>query len=173
MSEAQGPNIGMLQAMDQHQDQQGEKSGFGLGHSDSIATITDGMKWLLNFHEGAIAAYNNVFEGLVSGSSLVTLFGKSGNMFGLKILEKLTEFFGGGGEDGGGEGGAPQDEGDAQGYGQERPDPSDYDHTNEGMAQSGAGLGGAHDDGDHHPSQSFDPGPSPSHGDDHGPALGG
>ncbi|MCP9261716.1 hypothetical protein DINM_005049 [Dirofilaria immitis] len=54
------------------------KSGFGLGHSDSVATIVDGMKWLFSFHEGAITSYSNVFEGLVSGSSLVTLFGKSG-----------------------------------------------------------------------------------------------
>ncbi|WP_246214281.1 hypothetical protein [Wolbachia endosymbiont of Cruorifilaria tuberocauda] len=69
------------------------KSGFGLGHSDSIATIMDGIKWLFSFHEGAISSYSNVFEGLVSGSSLVTLLGKQGNMFGIKCLEGLAEYF--------------------------------------------------------------------------------
>ncbi|MDD9332076.1 MAG: hypothetical protein PV340_05770 [Wolbachia sp.] len=161
----EGPNIGMLQAMDSHQDQQGvgeeEKSGFGLGHSDSIATIVYGMKWMFSFHEGAIAAYNHVLEGLISGSSLVTLFGKSGNMFGIKFFEKLAEFFSGGVEE---DGGVPQ-EGDVHVHDEDRPD--DYPHASDEMNYSAGGLHGARDYGDYH-GQSFDPGPSPHVGDDHG-----
>ncbi len=115
---------------------------------------------MFNFHEGAIAAYNNVFEGLVSGSSLVTLFGKSGNMFGIKFLESLAEYFsGGGGED-------MPSEGMGMDYGDEGHHPDDYPHSNNEIAQSADGLHDMHDAGDHH-GQSFSPGPSPSVGDDH------
>ncbi|MDR2978476.1 MAG: hypothetical protein LBU56_03625 [Rickettsiales bacterium] len=167
MTEAQGPNIAEWQAQQQHQEHQGEKSGFGLGHSDSVATIVDGMKWLFNFHEGAIPAYCNVFEGLVNGSSLVTLFGKSGNMFGIKFLESLAEYFsgGGGGED------IPS-EGMDMGHGDGGPHPDDYPHASNEMAHSAEGLHDMHDAGDYH-GQSFSPGPSPSVGDDHGHELGG
>lgn len=163
-----GPDTGMLQAMDQHQESAEGKSGFGLGHSDSIATITEGLKWFFTFFEGAIAAYNNVFEGLISGASLVTLFGKSGNMFGIKIFEALAEFFSGGGE-GGGEAGAPQDDG-GEGH-----DSGNFPHLNDQMGHDFNDFGGgAHHDQDYHQGQSFDPGPSPSVGGDHdGPALGG
>lgn len=162
MSEPQGPNIAEWQAQQQHQEAASEKSGFGLGHSDSVATIVDGMKWMFNFHEGAIAAYNNVFEGLVSGSSLVTLFGKSGNMFGIKFLEGLAEYFsGGGGEDIPSEGM----------HGDEGPHPDDYPHANNEVAHGADGLHDMQGAGDHH-GQSFSPGPSPSVGDDHGHELG-
>ncbi|RDD35366.1 hypothetical protein Wcon_00489 [Wolbachia endosymbiont of Cylisticus convexus] len=160
MSEAQGPNIAEWQAQQQHQEAASEKSGLGLGHSDSVATIVDGMKWIFNFHEGAIAAYGNVFEGLVSGSSLVTLFGKSGNMFGIKFLESLAEYFSGGG---GGE--------DMPSEGDGGPHPDDYPHANNEIAHSADGLHDMHDAGDYH-GQSFSPGPSPSVGDDHGHELG-
>ncbi|BAO99402.1 hypothetical protein [Wolbachia endosymbiont of Cimex lectularius] len=167
MAEAQGPNIAEWQAQQQHQENQGEKSGFGLGHSDSVATIVDGMKWLFNFHEGAIPAYCNVFEGLVNGSSLVTLFGKSGNMFGIKFLESLAEHFsgGGGGED-------MPSEGMDTGHGDGVPYPDDYPHASNEMAHDAEGLHDMHDAGDHH-GQSFSPGPSPSVGDNHGHELGG
>ncbi|MDM8335784.1 hypothetical protein [Wolbachia pipientis] len=166
MSEPQGPNIAEWQAQQQHQEQQGEKSGFGLGHSDSVATIVDGMKWLFNFHEGAIAAYNNVLEGLVSGGNLVTLFGKSGNMFGIKILEGLAEHFSGSGGDE-----MPSEEMDAA-HGDGVPHPDDYPYVSNEMAHSADGLDGMHDAGDYH-GQSFSPSPSPSVGEDHGHELGG
>ncbi|APR98812.1 hypothetical protein [Wolbachia endosymbiont of Folsomia candida] len=166
-----GPDTGMLQAMDQHQEAAGEKGGFGLGHSDSIATITEGLKWFFTFFEGAIAAYNNVFEGLVSGSSLATLFGKSGNMFGIKIFEALAEFFSGGGGGEGGDGGAPQDDGGGE------HDPSNHPNFNDQMGHDFNDFagGGAHHEQDYSQGQSFSPGPSPSVGDDHdhGAALGG
>ncbi|MGL9762578.1 MAG: hypothetical protein ACR5LB_10745 [Wolbachia sp.] len=167
MTEAQGPNIVEWQAQQQHQENQGEKSGFGLGHSDSVATIVDGMKWLFNFHEGAIPAYCNVFEGLVNGGSLVTLFGRSGNMFGIKFFESLAEHFsGGGGED-------TPSEGMDTGHGDGVPHPDDYPHASKEMANDAEGLHDIHDAGDHH-GQSFSPGPSsPSVGDDHGHELGG
>ncbi|MCA4775349.1 hypothetical protein IHO40_04570 [Wolbachia endosymbiont of Mansonella ozzardi] len=165
MTEAQGPNIAEWQAQQQHQEHQEEKSGFGLGHSDSVATIVDGMKWLFNFHEGAIPAYCNVFEGLINGSSLVTLFGKSGNMFGIKFLESLAEHFsgGGGGED-------MLSEGMGMSHVDGGPHPGDYPHANNEIAHSAEGLHDMHDAGDHH-GQSFSPGPSPSVGDDHGHEL--
>lgn len=148
MSEAQGPNIAEWQAQQQHQEAAGEKSGFGLGHSDSVSTVVDGMKWLFNFHEGAIAAYSNVFEGLVSGSSLVTLFGKSGNMFGIKLLEGLAEYFsGGGGED------MPSEEMDMA-HGDDGHHSDDYPHANNEIAHNADGLQDMHDAGDHH-DQSF------------------
>jgi hypothetical protein len=157
-----GGNIAALQSAEGHQEAAGEKSGFGLGHSDSIATITDGMKWFFTFHEGAIAAYNNIFEGLVSGSSLATLFGKSGNMFGIKIFEGLAGYFSGGGED----------EGDAHAHGEEMPHFDDYPHASDEMSHSAGGLHRAHNEGGHH-GQSFDPGPSPSVGNhDHGHSMG-
>lgn len=153
---------------EQHRESSGEKSGFGLGHSDSVSTITEGLKWFFTFHEGAIAAYNNVFEGLVSGSSLATLFGKQGNMFGIKLLEGLAEYFSGGGE---GVGEAPQDDG-GEGH-----DPGHYPNLNDQMGHDFNDFagGGAHHNQDYHQDQSFSPGPSPSVGDDHdhGAALGG
>lgn len=162
----EGPNIAEWQAQQQHQEASGEKGGFGLGHGDSVATITDGMKWLFNFHEGAIAAYNNVFEGLVSGSSLATLFGKSGNMFGIKFLEGLAEYFSGGGGDDMPSEGMDMSHGDAGG-----DNPEDYPHSANQMADSAEGLHGMHDDGNYQ-GQSFSPGPSPHVGDDHGHELG-
>jgi hypothetical protein len=165
MSEAQGPNIGEWQAQQQHQEAAGEKSGFGLGHSDSVSTVVDGMKWLFNFHEGAIAAYSNVFESLVSGSSLVTLFGKSGNMLGITFLESFGEHFsGGGGED-------MQSEGMDMAHGDDGHHSDDYPHANNEIVHNSDGLQDMHDAGDHH-GQSFSPGPSPSVGDDHGHELG-
>ncbi|WP_370107215.1 hypothetical protein [Wolbachia endosymbiont of Chironomus riparius] len=159
MSEAQGSNIAGLQSQREHQASAGEKSGFGLGYSDSPSTIVDGMKWFFNFHEGAIASYNNIFEGLVSGSSLATLFGKSGNMFGIKILNDIAEHFSG--DEGGG--GEMSDNEAAAHY-------EDYPHANDQMEHSADGLHDAHDSGDHH-GQSFDPGPSPSVGNNQGHSI--
>ncbi|WCR53783.1 MAG: hypothetical protein PG981_000805 [Wolbachia endosymbiont of Ctenocephalides orientis wCori] len=158
----EGPNIAEWQAQQQHQEAAGEKSGFGLGHGDFIATLVDGMKWLFNFHEGAIAAYSNVFEGLVNGSSLATLFGKSGNMFGIKFLESLAEHFSGGGDEGS-DSSSGSNEGDGIHSG-------DHPLTDNQIADDAAGLQGAQDLGDHQGYAS--PDPSPSRGDDHGHELG-
>lgn len=167
MSDAQGPNIAEWQAQQQHQEANQEKSGFGLGHSDSIATITEGLKWFFNFHEGAIAAYNNIFEGLIAGASLATLFGKSGNMFGIKIFEGLAEHFSGGGDgDATGDGDHAGGAGGGDANGDEGIRPEDYPHTSDQMASNAEGLHGAHDAGEHR-DQFFSPGPSPSVGDDH------
>ncbi len=165
-SEVQGPNIAEWQAQQQHQEYQGGKSGFGLGHSDSVATIVDGMKWLFSFHEGAITSYNNVFEGLISGSSLVTLFGKSGNMFDIKFLEGLAEHFSGGGGDGEG---ITLEETD-MGYSNKGSHLDDYSNSSSEIAHSADGLHGIHNSGDYHDC-SFSPSPSPSVDDDHGYEL--
>ncbi|WP_168464556.1 hypothetical protein [Wolbachia endosymbiont of Ctenocephalides felis wCfeT] len=173
-----GPNISEWQSMQQHQESGGEKSGFGLGHGDFAATIVDGMKWLFNVHEGSIAAFNNVFEGLVSCSSLVSLFGlsKPDNMFGIKmfdasgIAEYLSRYAGEGGE-------APPEDGmqheGAQGGGMEGPDPNDYPHANNAMAHDAEGLHDMHNEGNYR-GQSFSPGPTPGHdqGHDYGHDLG-
>ncbi|AAW70771.1 hypothetical protein EJB10_03075 [Wolbachia endosymbiont of Brugia malayi] len=165
MTEAQGTNIAEWQAQQHHQEHQGEKSGFGLGHSDSVATIVDGMKWLFNFHEGAIPAYSNVFESLVSGN-LATLFGKSGNMFGIKFFESLAEYFSGGDEE------DMLSEGMDMAHGEDGPHQDDFPHASDQIANDADGLHNMHNAGDHY-GQSFSPSPSPSVGDDHGYELGG
>ncbi|QKX02976.1 hypothetical protein GOY07_02035 [Wolbachia endosymbiont of Litomosoides sigmodontis] len=159
MTEAQGPNIAEWQAQQRYQEHQVEKSGFGLGYSDSVATIVDGMKWLFNFHEGAISAYSNVLESLVSGN-LATLFGKSGNMFGIKFFENFAEHFSGSnGEDmlSEGMGIANSEEGLHQ---------DDFPHASNQIANNANGLHDIHDAGNYH-GQSFSPSPSPLVDDGH------
>ncbi|MGL9733150.1 MAG: hypothetical protein ACR5KW_04020 [Wolbachia sp.] len=165
MIEAQDPNIREWKSQQQHQENQKEKSGFGLGHSDSFATIVDGMKWLFNFHEGAISAYCNVFEGLINGSSLVTLFGKSGNMFGIKFLESLAEHFSSDGEED-----MPSGEMNTS-HIDEIPHSNDYPHASNEMAHDAEGFHDIHDAGNHH-SQSFSPDPSSFTGNDQGYEFG-
>ncbi|MCV3769464.1 MAG: hypothetical protein K0T53_01915 [Wolbachia pipientis] len=150
---AQGPNIAEWQAQQRYQEER--KSGFGLGYSDSIATIIDGMKWLFNFHEGVIAAYNNVFESLISGSSLIALFGKSDNMFGIKFLDGLAEHFSGEGEDAEGrilEGMDTSPKGEGSYF-------DDYPHFSNEMAYNTNGLYNMFDSGNHH-DQFFSSNPS-------------
>ncbi|CAD7006731.1 unnamed protein product [Ceratitis capitata] len=140
-SEVQGPNIAEWQAQQQHQEYQGGKSGFGLGHSDSVATIVDGMKWLFSFHEGAIASYNNVFEGLAEHFS-----GRGGDGEGITLEE--TDM----------------------GYSNKGSHLDDYSNSSSEIAHSADGLHGIHNSGDYHDC-SFSPSPSPSVGDDHGYEL--
>ncbi|QKX02301.1 hypothetical protein [Wolbachia endosymbiont of Dirofilaria (Dirofilaria) immitis] len=160
--EAQGPNIAEWQAQQQHQEHQEGKSGFGLGYSDSVATIVDGMKWLFSFHEGAITSYSNVFEGLVNGSSLVTLFGKSGNMFGIKFLEDLAEHFSGENRDSE----SITLEGMDIGYSDKcLPYPGDYPNFSNEIVH-GESLHDIYNLGNHC-DPSFSPSPSPFVGDDY------
>ncbi|CAG5057224.1 unnamed protein product [Parnassius apollo] len=120
MSEAQGPNIAEWQAQQHHQEAVGEKSGFGLGHSDSVSTVVDGMKLLFNFHEGAIAAYSNVFEGL---HCRTFFWWRRGDM---------------------------PSEGMDVAHGDDVPNSDDYPHANNEMAHNDDGLQDMHDAGDHH-----------------------
>ncbi|NUY39246.1 hypothetical protein GO684_00620 [Wolbachia endosymbiont of Litomosoides brasiliensis] len=165
MTEAQGPNIAEWQAQQRYQEHQGEKSGFGLGHSDSVATIVDGMKWLFNFHEGAISAYSNVLESLVSGN-LATLFGKSANMFGIKFFESFAEHFSGRSGEG------MLSEGMDMAHGEEGPHQDDFPHASDQIANNADGLRDMRDAGDYH-GQSFSPSPSPLVDDGHGHELSG
>ncbi|VVC27422.1 Hypothetical protein CINCED_3A001274 [Cinara cedri] len=145
-----GSHVQSLQA----EQQQGEgKDGFGLGLSDSIGTIGEGMGWLLNAHAGAIGAFPHVLDGLVSGNNLATIFGKSANPFGVKIFDGLLS----GGEEG--DGAAQQ--------GEALADPNDFPHLNEGEGMSNAlnGFDGVHDAGAHH-GQHTSPSPSPAVGGD-------
>ncbi|WFW29814.1 MAG: hypothetical protein LJI21_00640 [Wolbachia endosymbiont of Menacanthus eurysternus] len=93
MNKSQGSNVAEWQSQQQYKEYYKEKSGFGLGYCDTATTVIDGVKWLFNTHEGMISAYCNVFESLINGSNLVTLFGKSCNMFGIKCFENLGEYF--------------------------------------------------------------------------------
>ncbi|MDG7056375.1 MAG: hypothetical protein LKM44_02710 [Wolbachia endosymbiont of Meromenopon meropis] len=167
MTKAQGPNIAEWQAQ-QHQEHQREKSGFGLGHGDSIATVIDGMKWLFNFHEGSIPAYCNVFESLINGSNLVTLFGKSGNMFGIKFLEGLTEHFSN--DEGVGDT-SSSEEMDVGQIGDDGPHSDDYPNANNAIAHNAEGLYDMCDAG-YYRGQSFSSDSSPPIVDNYGHELG-
>ena len=165
---SEGANIAELQAAEKHKESGEGKDGFGVGFGDQYATILEGIKWwLLSWHESIISAYNNVFEGLISSGSLITLFGKQGNMFGIKILNDLVEHFSGGGDGGDS---APQDSGTNS---DEHGDPESYPHFNDKMGGDFNDFAhGTHDDG-YYNGKSFDPGPSPHVGDEHGPAIAG
>ncbi|MBV0899511.1 MAG: hypothetical protein KTV77_01930 [Wolbachia endosymbiont of Fragariocoptes setiger] len=168
MSEGMGSNIAALQSSRDHQESSGEKSGCGMGFGDSFATVMDGMKWSFNWHEGIIGSYNNVLEGWISGGSLITSLGKQGNMLGIKILDDLINHF----SDGGEAGAAPQDDGG--GPSPDYGDSDNYPHFNEKMGNDFNDFSqGANDEGYYH-GRSFDPGPSPSVGNDsnHGMSLG-
>ncbi|WP_395462733.1 hypothetical protein [Wolbachia endosymbiont of Cantharis cryptica] len=158
---AQGPNIAEVQAHEDYKKAAGEKSGFGLGHGDSVSTIVDGARWWFSLLEKVINAYPDILGSLFDGSSLDKIFGKPGNMFGLPILEDIEEFFSGGG----GEGVPPEGMDKAH----EGPLPEDYHHTSNKMADDLDGLGSMHYEGNHPPGGPVSPGFSPSVGDDHHP----
>ncbi|VVC42821.1 UbiD decarboxylyase family,FMN-binding split barrel [Cinara cedri] len=134
----------------QAEQQQGEgKDGFGLGLSDSIGTISEGMGWLLNAHAGAMGAFPHLLEGLVSGNNLATIFGKSANPFGIKIFDRLLS-------------GEEEGDGAAQ-QGEALADPNDFPYLNEGDGMSNAlnGFDDVHDAGLHH-GQNISPSSSPA-----------
>lgn len=162
----QGEDVAALQSSRDHQENSGEKSGAGLGFGDSVSTVVEGMKWFLtSSHEGAMGAYANVLSGLVDSGVLVTMFGKSGNMLGIKLLEGIEQYLSGGD----GEGMPQEQEGM---HPEQEHHPDDYSHANDGIAQNANGLNDMDYSGDHH-GQSYSPSPSPSvGGHDHGHELG-
>lgn len=152
-----GSHVQSLQA----EQQQGDgKKDVGVGLGDSASTVLAAIQWwLTTCHEGVITAYSNVFSGWLDSGVLATAFGKSGNPFGIGVIEAVIEYLSGGEGDGSGGSDEVQQDG---GF----IDPSDYQHANESMGHDFNGFGGAHDEGSHY-GQSFTPSPSPAVGDDH------
>ncbi len=149
-AEAQGPDIAALQSSREHQEANGEKSGFGIGWGDSYSTVLDGGKWTLNLiNEGLYAAYVNVLEAWVSGCNLDNMW-KSANIFGIKFFENITEHFVGGGEV------MPQEYDGADYHSVD-----DFQYADDGLARHANGLHDVHDMEDYH-GQYFHPSPSPS-----------
>lgn len=150
-----GSHVQSLQA----EQQQGEgKKGVGIGFGDSASTALAAIQWwLTTCHEGVITSYGNVFSGWLDSGVLATAFGKSGNPFGIGIIEAVIEYLSGGDEGDGGGDEVQQDVGFI--------DPSDYQHANESMGHDFNGFDCVHDAGPHH-GQSFTSNPSPAVGDD-------
>ncbi len=154
MNEAQGPDIAALQSSREHQEANGEKSGFGMGLGDPYSTVLDGGKWTLNIiNEGLYAAYVNILEAWVSGCNLDNMW-KSVNIFGIKFFENITEHFVGGAE------GMPQEYDGADYHPSYHPD-DDFQYADAGLARHANGLHDVHDMEDYH-GQYFYPSPSPS-----------
>ncbi|MDN5248177.1 MAG: hypothetical protein QWI36_03515 [Wolbachia endosymbiont of Tyrophagus putrescentiae] len=145
-----GMDIADLQAAQEHKEQSGGKSGFGLGHGESASTILDGMQWLFTAPGGVLGAYMKVLESWAG--SIPSTLGDGMELIGgvaklIDALKQCSEY------GAGGDGGMPLDFGD-------------YSHANEFMGADDFG-GHMHFDNDYH-GQSFSPSPSPAVGSDHG-----